>query len=303
MTIGPGRPSNDVAAVTMNDRQAARDRTRHSGYRVAERILQGHGSPTVIFAAKDSIAVAVAHRDGLDVPRHSSVAGFDDVSIETTLWPELATVYDPVADIPGTAVELLTAPMDAERAGGRGAGARPPGAGPLAGDPRVRWPAAVSDRPLRSRDWLANAERSDMTALHLERLINYGMTAEEFRSGHPIDRHHQWGSSSSPGNRVHLDLAQRVKDGVRDAGGVPLESPVHPISKNCRRSTAALNRDLLCLGLVELFNGYRIDGVVLTTGCDEAALVGSGTVIWRSRRKLAAGGDLGAAARWATARQ
>ena len=174
-------------------------------------------------------------------------------------------------------------------------------------------------KPLRSRDWFANAERPDMTALYLERFMNYGMTPEEFRSGRPIIGITQSGSDLSPCNRVHLDLAQRVKDGVRDAGGVPLEFPVHPIFENCRRPTAALDRNLLYLGLVELLNGYPIDGVVLTTGCDkttpaqvmaastvdipaivlsggpmldgwhEGELVGSGTVIWRSRRKLATG--------------
>ena len=174
-------------------------------------------------------------------------------------------------------------------------------------------------KTLRSRDWFANAERPDMTALYLERFMNYGMTPEEFRSGRPIIGITQSGSDLSPCNRVHLDLAQRVKDGVRDAGGVPLDFPVHPIFENCRRPTAALDRNLLYLGLVELLNGYPIDGVVLTTGCDkttpaqvmaastvdipaivlsggpmldgwhEGELVGSGTVIWRSRRKLAAG--------------
>lgn len=174
-------------------------------------------------------------------------------------------------------------------------------------------------KTLRSRDWFANAERPDMTALYLERFMNYGMTPEEFRSGRPIIGITQSGSDLSPCNRVHLELVKRVRDGVRDAGGVPLEFPVHPIFENCRRPTAALDRNLLYLGLVELLNGYPIDGVVLTTGCDkttpaqvmaastvdipaivlsggpmldgwhEGELVGSGTVIWRSRRKLAAG--------------
>lgn len=174
-------------------------------------------------------------------------------------------------------------------------------------------------RPFRSRDWFADPARSDMTALYLERFMNYGMTPEELRSGRPIVGIAQSGSDLSPCNRIHLDLARRVRDGIRDAGGIPLEFPVHPIFENCRRPTAALDRNLAYLGLVELLYGYPFDAVVLTTGCDkttpsaimaattvdipaivlsggpmldgwhEGELVGSGTVIWRSRRKLAAG--------------
>jgi dihydroxy-acid dehydratase len=159
----------------------------------------------------------------------------------------------------------------------------------------------------------------DMTALYLERFMNYGITPEELRSGKPIIGIAQSGSDLSPCNRIHIELATRTRDGIRDAGGIPIEFPVHPIFENCRRPTAALDRNLLYLGLVELLNGYPIDGVVLTTGCDkttpsqimaastvdipaivlsggpmldgwhEGELVGSGTVIWRSRRKLAAG--------------
>lgn len=172
---------------------------------------------------------------------------------------------------------------------------------------------------LRSRDWFDNAERMDMTALYLERFMNYGVTPEELRSGKPIIGIAQSGSDLSPCNRIHVELAKRTRDGIRDAGGIPIEFPVHPIFENCRRPTAALDRNLLYLGLVELLNGYPIDGVVLTTGCDKTTpsqimaastvdipaivlsggpmldgwhngeLVGSGTVIWRSRRKLAAG--------------
>ncbi|GAB5348378.1 IlvD/Edd family dehydratase [Alteriqipengyuania sp. 357] len=175
------------------------------------------------------------------------------------------------------------------------------------------------ERRLRSRDWFDNAERMDMTALYLERFMNYGITPEELRSGKPIIGIAQSGSDLSPCNRIHIELAKRTRDGIRDAGGIPIEFPVHPIFENCRRPTAALDRNLLYLGLVELLNGYPIDGVVLTTGCDkttpsqimaastvdipaivlsggpmldgwhEGELVGSGTVIWRSRRKLAAG--------------
>lgn len=176
-----------------------------------------------------------------------------------------------------------------------------------------------TQRRLRSRDWFDNAERMDMTALYLERFMNYGITPEELRSGKPIIGIAQSGSDLSPCNRIHIELAKRTRDGIRDAGGIPIEFPVHPIFENCRRPTAALDRNLLYLGLVELLNGYPIDGVVLTTGCDkttpsqimaastvdipaivlsggpmldgwhEGELVGSGTVIWRSRRKLAAG--------------
>ena len=174
-------------------------------------------------------------------------------------------------------------------------------------------------RRLRSRDWFDNRERMDMTALYLERFMNYGVTPEELRAGKPIIGIAQSGSDLSPCNRIHLELAKRTRDGLRDAGGIPIEFPVHPIFENCRRPTAALDRNLLYLGLVELLNGYPIDGVVLTTGCDkttpsqimaastvdipaivlsggpmldgwhEGELVGSGTVIWQSRRKLAAG--------------
>jgi len=178
----------------------------------------------------------------------------------------------------------------------------------------------TAPRPrLRSRDWFDNVERMDMTALYLERFMNYGVTPEELRSGKPIIGIAQSGSDLSPCNRIHLDLAKRARDGIRDAGGIPIEFPVHPIFENCRRPTAAIDRNLLYLGLVELLNGYPIDGVVLTTGCDkttpsqimaastvdipaivlsggpmldgwhEGELVGSGTVIWRSRRLLAAG--------------
>lgn len=174
-------------------------------------------------------------------------------------------------------------------------------------------------RPFRSREWFAAPARSDMTALYLERFMNYGLTPAELTSGKPIVGIAQSGSDLSPCNRIHLDLARRVRDGIRDAGGIPIEFPLHPIFENCRRPTAALDRNLAYLGLVEILNGYPIDAVVLTTGCDkttpaqvmaastvdipaivlsggpmldgwhEGELVGSGTVIWRSRRKLAAG--------------
>jgi len=174
-------------------------------------------------------------------------------------------------------------------------------------------------RPFRSREWFAAPSRSDMTALYLERFMNYGLTPDELRSGKPIIAIAQSGSDLSPCNRIHIDLAKRVRDGIRDAGGIPMEFPIHPIFENCRRPTAALDRNLAYLGLVELLNGYPIDAVVLTTGCDKTTpaqvmaastvdlpaivlsggpmldgwhdgeLVGSGTVIWRARRKLGAG--------------
>ncbi|SHF61481.1 D-xylonate dehydratase [Loktanella atrilutea] len=174
-------------------------------------------------------------------------------------------------------------------------------------------------RRLRSQDWFDNPDHADLTALYLERFMNYGTTPEELRSGKPIIGIAQSGSDLTPCNRHHLDLAKRVRDGIRDAGGIPIEFPTHPLFENCKRPTAALDRNLAYLGLVELLFGYPFDGVVLTTGCDkttpsaimaaatvdlpaivlsggpmldgwhEGKLVGSGTVIWQSRRRLAAG--------------
>jgi len=174
-------------------------------------------------------------------------------------------------------------------------------------------------RRFRSRDWFDDPKHLDMVALYLERFMNYGLTADELMSGRPIIGIAQTGGDLTPCNRVHLDTVKRVRDGIRDAGGVPMEFPLHPIFENCRRPTAALDRNLAYLGLVEILHGYPIDAVVLTTGCDKTTpaqimaastvdipaivlsggpmldgwhdgdLVGSGTVIWRSRRKLAAG--------------
>lgn len=174
-------------------------------------------------------------------------------------------------------------------------------------------------KKLRSQEWFDNNERIDLTALYLERFMNYGITAKELRSGRPIIGIAQSGSDLNPCNRVHLELAKRIRDGIRDAGGIPLEFPTHPLFENCKRPTAALDRNLAYLSLVEILYGYPIDGVVLTTGCDkttpsaimaaitmdipaiainggpmldghwENQLVGSGTVIWQSRRKYAAG--------------
>ena len=174
-------------------------------------------------------------------------------------------------------------------------------------------------KKLRSREWFDNVAEPDMTALYLERQLNFGLTPAELRSGLPVIGIAQTGSDIAPCNRIHLQLAQRVKDGVRAAGGLPLEFPVHPIQETLRRPTAALDRNLSYLGLVEILHGYPLDGVVLTTGCDKttpAALMaaatadlpaivlssgpmldgwhngkraGSGMVIWRGRQLRAAG--------------
>ena len=174
-------------------------------------------------------------------------------------------------------------------------------------------------RRYRSQDWFDNPDHIDMTALYLERFMNYGITPEELRSGRPIIGIAQSGSDISPCNRIHLELAKRVRDGIRDAGGIPMEFPLHPIFENCRRPTAAIDRNLAYLGLVEILHGYPIDAVVLTTGCDKTTpaqlmaastvdlpaivlsggpmldgwldgeLVGSGAAIWKGRRQLAAG--------------
>ncbi|WUR14765.1 IlvD/Edd family dehydratase [[Empedobacter] haloabium] len=174
-------------------------------------------------------------------------------------------------------------------------------------------------RRYRSQDWFDNPDFIDMTALYLERFMNYGITPEELRSGKPIIGIAQSGSDISPCNRIHLELAKRVRDGIRDAGGIPMEFPLHPIFENCRRPTAAIDRNLAYLGLVEILHGYPIDAVVLTTGCDKTTpaqlmaaatvdipaivlsggpmldgwldgeLVGSGAAIWKGRRRLAAG--------------
>lgn len=172
---------------------------------------------------------------------------------------------------------------------------------------------------LRSRKWFDNPDNPEMTALYLERYLNYGLTREELQSGKPIIAIAQTGSDLSPCNRHHLELAKRVRDGIIAAGGVPLEVPVHPIQETGKRPTASLDRNLAYLGLVETLHGYPLDGVVLTIGCDKttpallmaAATVnipaialsvgpmlngwwkgeraGSGTVIWKAREMLARG--------------
>jgi dihydroxy-acid dehydratase len=179
--------------------------------------------------------------------------------------------------------------------------------------------AKVAKRRLRSQLWFDNPENPGMTAIYLERYLNFGLTREELQSGKPIIGIAQTGSDLSPCNRHHLQLADRVREGIRTAGGIALEFPVHPIQETGKRPTAALDRNLAYLGLVELLFGYPLDGVVLTTGCDKttpacimaAATVnlpaivlsggpmlngwwkgertGSGTVAWKAREELAAG--------------
>lgn len=174
-------------------------------------------------------------------------------------------------------------------------------------------------RRLRSQDWFDNHEHIDLTAIYTERFMNYGLTQAELCSGRPIIGIAQSGSDLNPCNRVHIELAKRVRDGIRDAGGIPIEFPTHPIFENCKRPTAFLDRNLAYLGLVEILYSYPLDGVVLTTGCDKTTpfalmaastvnipaivlssgpmlngwhgdqRVGSGTIIWQSRRRLAAG--------------
>ncbi len=176
-----------------------------------------------------------------------------------------------------------------------------------------------SPSKLRSRAWFDNPDNIDMTALYLEKYLNYGLSLEELRSGRPIIGIAQTGSDLTPCNRNHLVLAQRVREGIREAGGIALEFPVHPIQETGKRPTAALDRNLAYLGLVEVLYGYPLDGVVLTIGCDKttpaqlmaAATVnipaialsvgpmlngwyknertGSGTIVWKARQMLAAG--------------
>ncbi len=172
---------------------------------------------------------------------------------------------------------------------------------------------------LRSRAWFDNPENIDMTSLYLERYLNFGLSLEELRSGKPIIGIAQTGSDLSPCNRHHLVLAERIREGIREQGGIALEFPVHPIQETGKRPTAGLDRNLAYLALVEAMYGYPLDGVVLTTGCDKttpallmaAATVnipaialsvgpmlngwhkgertGSGTIVWKGRQMLAAG--------------
>jgi len=180
--------------------------------------------------------------------------------------------------------------------------------------------APKAARTLRSRAWFDNPDNPGMTALYLERQMNFGLTLDELhRSNRPVIGIAQTGSDISPCNRHHLELAARVRDGIRDAGGIPIEFPVHPIQETGKRPTAGLDRNLTYLSLVECLYGYYMDGVVLTTGCDKTTpalimgaatvnipaivlsggpmlngyygggLAGSGTVVWFARQELAAG--------------
>jgi dihydroxy-acid dehydratase len=176
-----------------------------------------------------------------------------------------------------------------------------------------------ANRELRSQEWFDNPNNPGMTALYVERYQNQGYTREELQSGRPMIGIAQTGSDLAPCNKIHVFLADRVKAGIRDAGGVPIEFPVHPIQETGKRPTAALDRNLAYLSLVEVLHGYPIDGVVLTTGCDKTTpamlmgaatvdlpaivlsggpmldgwwkgrLAGSGMVVWESRRLLAEG--------------
>src|SRR6202161_1466626 len=134
---------------------------------------------------------------------------------------------------------------------------------------------------LRSQLWFDNPDDPGMTALYFERYLNFGLTKGELMSGRPIIGIAQSGSDLSPCNRHHLQLAERVREGIRDGGGIALEFPTHPIQETGKRPTAALDRNLSYLGLVEVLFGYPLDGVVLTTGCDKttpACLMAAATV-------------------------
>ncbi len=179
---------------------------------------------------------------------------------------------------------------------------------------------SVSQPPkLRSRAWFDNPDNVDMTALYLERYLNFGLSLEELQSGKPVIGIAQTGSDLSPCNRHHLVLAERVREGIREAGGIAIEFPVHPIQETGKRPTAGLDRNLAYLSLVETLYGYPLDGVVLTVGCDKTApaclmaaatvnipaialsvgpmlngwhkgeRTGSGTIVWKARQMLAAG--------------
>src|SRR6202140_1766869 len=144
------------------------------------------------------------------------------------------------------------------------------------GTPQEQW-----QRRLRSQLWFDNPDNPGMTALYLERYLNYGLTREELTSGKPIVGLAQTGSDLSPCNRHHLQLAERVREGIRTAGGLAMEFPVHPIQETGKRPTAALDRNLAYLSLVEVLFGYPLDGVVLMTGCDKttpACIMAAATV-------------------------
>ncbi|TVP97320.1 MAG: dihydroxy-acid dehydratase [Planctomycetaceae bacterium] len=175
------------------------------------------------------------------------------------------------------------------------------------------------NRPLRSEAWLNNPSNPGMTAIYLERYLNYGLTSGELQSGRPVIGIAQSANDLAPCNRAHFNTVSRLCDGVRDAGGIPMVFPMHPLQESVRRPTAALDRNLAYLALVEILHGYPLDGVIMTTGCDKttpAALMaaattdlpsmvfncgpmlnsfldgnhaGAGTIIWEARRRLSAG--------------
>jgi dihydroxy-acid dehydratase len=179
--------------------------------------------------------------------------------------------------------------------------------------------AGTRKKKFRSQEWFDNPDNPGMTALYLERYLNFGLTREELQSGKPLIGIAQTGSDLSPCNRHHIELAKRVRAGIEAADGVPFEFPCHPIQETGKRPTAALDRNLAYLSLVEVLYGYPLDGVVLTIGCDKttpallmaAATVnipaialsvgpmlngwhkgertGSGTIVWKSRERLSAG--------------
>src|SRR5690349_21918143 len=124
-----------------------------------------------------------------------------------------------------------------------------------------------SPQTLRSRAWFDNPDNVDMTALYLERYLNYGFTLDELQSGKPIIGIAQTGSDLSPCNRHHIELAKRVREGIREAGGICIEFPVHPIQETGKRPTAMLDRNLSYLGMVAVPYGYPLDGLLLTIGC------------------------------------
>ncbi len=128
---------------------------------------------------------------------------------------------------------------------------------------------SAAPRRLRSREWFDDPSNADMTALYLERYMNFGLALDELQSGKPIVGIAQTGSDLSPCNRHHLVLAERIRAGILEAGGIPFEFPVHPIQETGKRPTAGLDRNLAYIGLVEVLFGYPLDGVVLTTGCDK----------------------------------
>jgi dihydroxyacid dehydratase/phosphogluconate dehydratase len=128
--------------------------------------------------------------------------------------------------------------------------------------------AEDNTRRRRSEIWFNDLSEPGETGVYIERYGNYGITRKELQSGRAVIGIAQSGGDLTPCNRIHVSLASRVKDGIRDAGGIPFEFPIHPLQESCRRPTAALDRNLAYLGLVEILCGYPFDGVVLMTGCD-----------------------------------